>query len=182
VLQELKADPVLRDVPVIMVTIVDDKNLGYTLGAAEYMTKPIDREQLSAILHRYRCANPPCPVLLVEDDETTREMMRSMLQREGWHVSEAANGREGLERVAESTPNVILLDLMMPEMDGFEFLAELRRTERWRRIPVVVITAKELSAEDRRRLSGSVERILLKGETSREALLAQVRELVATCV
>jgi CheY-like chemotaxis protein len=165
-----------------MVTIVDDKNLGYTLGAAEYLTKPIDREHLSAILQRFRCASPPCPVLLVEDDETTREMMRSMLQREGWRVSEAANGREGLDRVAQAIPNVILLDLMMPEMDGFEFLDQLRRNERWRSIPVVVITAKELSADDRRRLNGSVERILLKGETSREALLAQVRELVAACV
>ena len=98
VLQELKNDPALCEIPVIMVTIVDDKNLGYTLGAAEYMTKPIDRERLSAILNRYRCPVPPCPILLIEDDDVTRGMMRTMLEREGWTVTEAANGREGIER------------------------------------------------------------------------------------
>ncbi len=88
VLQELKADPELRKIPVIMVTIVDDKNMGYTLGAAEYITKPIDREQLSHILNRYRCSDPPCPILVVEDDDDSRSMMRAMLEREGWVVTE----------------------------------------------------------------------------------------------
>jgi PAS domain S-box-containing protein len=182
VLQQLKADPELRDTPVIMVTIVDDKNLGYTLGAAEYLTKPVDREHLGRVLNKYRCPNPPCPVLLIEDDETTRGMMRQMLEREGWQVVEATNGREGLERVSESQPHAILLDLMMPEMDGFEFIVELRKRKEWRDIPVVVITAKELTVDDRRRLNGSVERILLKGAFSREELLGRVRELVSACV
>jgi PAS domain S-box-containing protein len=182
VLQQLKADPQLRDTPVIMVTIVDDRNLGYTLGAAEYITKPVDREHLGRILMKFRCPHPPCPVLLIEDDQTTREMMRAMLEREGWTVTEASNGREGLERVAESQPNVILLDLMMPEMDGFEFVVKLRRHPEWSDIPVVVITAKELSAEDRQRLNGSVEKVLLKGAFSREELLSRVRELVSACV
>jgi CheY-like chemotaxis protein len=182
VLQEIKTDPSLRHIPVIMVTIVDDKNLGYTLGAAEYVTKPVDREQLGCILDRYRCQNPPCPVLLIEDDETTRDMMRSMLEREGWRVIEAANGREGLARVAEHPPNVILLDLMMPEMDGFEFLMELHRHETMRGIPVVVITAKDLSQEERLRLNGWVEKILLKGAFTREELLLKIRELVSSCM
>ncbi len=182
VLQELKADPELRTVPVIMVTIIDDKNMGYTLGAADYMTKPIDREQLSSILNKYRCPQPPCPVLVVEDDDSSREMMRSMLQREGWAVTQATNGREGLECVARERPHVILLDLMMPEMDGFEFLVELHRNPPWRDIPVVVITAKELTADERARLNGSVEKVLLKGAFSREELLSQVRELVAACL
>ena len=181
-LHQLKADLELCETPVIMVTIVDDKNLGYTLGAADYITKPVDREHLGRVLNKYRCANPPCPVLLIEDDETTRGMMRSMLEREGWRVTEATNGREGLERVAEALPNAILLDLMMPEMDGFEFIVELRKREAWRHIPVVVITAKELTNDDRQRLSGSVERVLSKGAFTREELLARVRELVAACV
>jgi PAS domain S-box-containing protein len=178
VLQELKSDPELRGIPVIMVTIVDDKNLAYTLGADDYMTKPIDREQLASVLQKYRCAHPPCQVLVVEDDETTRGMMHSMLERDGWRVTEAANGEEGLERVNEASPHVILLDLMMPEMDGFEFIARLRRLERSRNIPVVVITAKELTAEDRGRLTGSVEKILSKGQFTMEDLLLQVRSLV----
>jgi CheY-like chemotaxis protein/anti-sigma regulatory factor (Ser/Thr protein kinase) len=180
VLQELKSDPELRTIPVIMVTIVDDKNLGYTLGADDYMTKPIDREQLAGVLQKYRCGQPPCQALVVEDDETTRGMMRSMLERDGWCVTEAANGEEGLERVTEPPPHVILLDLMMPEMDGFEFIARLRRLESSRNIPVVVITAKELTAEERGRLTGSVEKILAKGQFTMEDLLLQVRSLVGS--
>jgi CheY-like chemotaxis protein len=182
VLQQLKADPRLRDIPVIMVTIVDDKNLGYTLGAADYITKPVDREHLGRILNRYRCPQPPCPVLLIEDDQVTRGMMRSMLEREGWEVVEAANGREGLEQLAKARPNAILLDLMMPEMDGFEFLMNVRQHPEWGEIPIVVITAKELTAADRQLLSGSVEKVLLKGAFSREELLKKVREMVAACV
>jgi PAS domain S-box-containing protein len=176
VLHELKADPELRHIPVVMVTIVDDKNLGYTLGAAEYMTKPIDREQLSRTLSKYRCGNPPCPVLLIEDDETTRGMMHTMLEREGWSVTEASDGQQGLDRLAQGIPHVILLDLMMPRMDGFDFILELQRHEQWRNIPVVVITAKELTAEERLRLNGSVEKILSKGAFSREELLSCIRQ------
>jgi PAS domain S-box-containing protein len=177
VLQEIKSDARLREIPVIMVTIVDDKNLGYTLGADDYMTKPVDREQLATVLQKYRCPHPPCPVLLVEDDETTRGMMRSMLERDGWCVTEAANGEEGLERVKECGANVILLDLMMPQMDGFEFIARLRRNEETRDVPVVVITAKELTAEERQQLTGSAQKVLSKGQFTMDDLLRQVRAL-----
>ncbi len=177
VLQAIKSDAALREIPVIMVTIVDDKNLGYTLGADDYMTKPVDREQLSTVLQKYRCAHPPCPILLVEDDDTTRGMMRAMLERDGWCVSEAANGEEGLERVSQEGANVILLDLMMPQMDGFEFISRLRRNEKTRDTPVVVITAKELTPDDRLRLNGSVQKVLAKGEFTMEDLLRQVRSL-----
>jgi CheY-like chemotaxis protein len=142
VLQEIKSDRPLREVPVIMVTIVDDKNLGYALGADDYTTKPVGREQLSAVLQKYRCPHPPCPVLLVEDDETRRGMMRSMPEGDGWCVTEAANGEEGLEKIKECGANVILLDVMMPQMDRFEFIARLRRNVDTREVPVVVITAK----------------------------------------
>ncbi len=181
VLLALKADPVLRDIPVIMLTMVDDKNRGYTLGAADYVTKPVDRVRLSQILNKYVCSHPPCPVLLVEDDDATREMMRAMLEKEGWAVTEATNGREALERVAQNRPNLILLDLMMPEMDGFEFAATLRRRAEWSSIPVVVLTAKDLTEEDRLRLNGYVQKVLQKAGHSREEMLEQVRDLVAGC-
>jgi CheY-like chemotaxis protein len=109
-------------------------------------------------------------------------MIRRMLRREGWAVTEAANGQEGLEAVASNRPTVILLDLMMPKMDGFDFITELHRRPEWRNIPIVVLTARDLSADDRRRLSGYVEKILSKGAVSREELLGKVRELVAACV
>jgi signal transduction histidine kinase/DNA-binding response OmpR family regulator len=182
VLEELKADPELAAIPVIMVSMIEERNMGYTLGAAEYLTKPVDRKELSRILRRYRCEHPPCPVLLVEDDREIRSLTRRVLEKEGWKVTEAENGREGLDRVAESAPHLILLDLLMPVMDGFEFLAELRRVDAWRAIPVVVVTAKTLTDEDRARLNGSVASVIEKSAYSREELLEQVRSLVATCI
>ncbi len=178
VLSQLKADPVLADIPVIMVTIVDDRNLGYALGATEYLTKPVDRERLAAIVRKYRRAGTPDLVLVVEDDPATRAMLRTTLERDGWEVAEAENGRVGLQAVARREPRLVLLDLMMPEMDGFQFVTELRRTEEGRRIPVIVLTAKDVTAEDRRRLTGSVEVILQKGAASRETILAEIRALV----
>jgi len=179
VLSALKAAPELADIPVIMLTIVDDRNLGYALGAADYLTKPIDRERLVAVLKQHR---RDLPVLVVDDDPEVRALFRRMLEPEGYTVVEAPNGRAALERLRDVRPGAILLDLMMPEMDGFEFVTEFRRHEPWRAIPIVVVTAKDLSHEDRQRLNGYVERILQKGAYGREQLLAEVRELVAASV
>jgi PAS domain S-box-containing protein len=182
VLTALKADPETADIPVVMLTIVDEKNLGYALGASEYLTKPIDRDRLVGIMREHRRGESSGTVLIVEDDAPTREMTRRMLESEGWTVTEAENGRVALERIAaDGPPDLILLDLMMPEMDGFELVAELRARDDWRGIPVVVLTAKDLSPEDTRRLKGSVERVLQKGACSREGMLAEVRSLVSDC-
>ncbi|MGI8438219.1 MAG: response regulator, partial [Chthoniobacterales bacterium] len=181
VLAALKADAVLRDIPVIMLTMVDDPERGFTLGAADYATKPLDRSRLAQLLRKYTCPNPPCPVLLVEDDVATRAITRHILEKEGWKVSEAENGRAALECMERDRPTLILLDLMMPEMDGFEFADRVRQHPEWHAIPIVVLTAKDLTADDRRRLDGSVDTILQKKGDSREALLNQVRELVAKC-
>jgi CheY-like chemotaxis protein len=179
VLSALKADPKLADIPVVMLTIVDDRNLGYALGASDYLTKPIDRERLTAVLKQHRRDRP---VLVVDDDVSVRQLLRRMLEPEGYVVVEADNGRAALERLRDVSPSVVLLDLMMPEMDGFEFVTEFRRHEAWRAIPIVVITAKDLSGADRERLNGYVQKILQKGAHSREQLLAEVRELVVSSV
>jgi signal transduction histidine kinase/DNA-binding response OmpR family regulator len=179
VLSALKGDPLLRDVPVIMLTMVDDPERGFTLGASEYVTKPVNRRRLSQILKKYTCLRPPCPVLVIDDEASTRSMMRAMLEKEGWVVSEAGNGIEALESMQRERPRLICLDLMMPEMDGFAFAAEVRRHPEWRSIPIVVITSQDLSSEDRRRLNGNVEKILRKDGDSRETLLEQVRDLLA---
>jgi len=149
------------------------------LGATDYLTKPIDRERLVAALAPYR---RELPVLVVDDDPDLRTLLRRMLEREGYVVAEADNGRVALTRISERVPGAILLDLMMPEMDGFEFLEELRRDEAGRGIPVIVVTAHDLSGEDQQRLNGSVERILQKGAYRHDALLAEVRRLVGAAV
>jgi PAS domain S-box-containing protein len=182
VLTALKAEPELADIPVIMLTIIDDKNVGFALGAVDYLTKPVDRERLTAILKRQQSVNQPGLVLLVEDDRAAREMLQRLLEKEGWQVGNAENGRVALGRVAEKRPQLILLDLMMPEMDGFEFVEELHKHKEWRSIPVVVVTAKDITTEERLRLNGYVAKILEKGTYSREELLREVRDLVAACV
>ncbi len=182
VLTAFKSDPELADIPVIMLTIIDSRNMGYALGASEYMIKPVDRSRLLSILHKYRSESPPSAVLVVEDDNATRQMFRRMLEKEGWAVTEAENGRTALERLGEIRPALILLDLMMPEMDGFQFVNEIRKHETWRSVPVAVITAKDISQEDRLRLNGRVQKILQKGAYTKEALLNEVRDLVKSSI
>jgi CheY-like chemotaxis protein len=176
VLQALKQDADLRRIPVIMMTISDEKQKGITLGASDYLTKPVDRAQLAQLLDRFKTAMPRA--LVVEDNLTDREMMRRLLASEGWEVMVASNGREALDRLKSENPNLILLDLMMPEMDGFEFLAEFRKTPKFASTPVIVVTAADLSLEDRRRLDGGVEHILQKAAPSREDFLRQIRDLI----
>ncbi len=177
-LTALKADPDTADIPVIMMTIVDDKNMGFALGAADYLTKPIDWPRLAVVLKKYSRSGTRQSVLLVEDDLNTRDMLRRSLEKEGWIVAEAENGRIGLERLTDGIPTLILLDLMMPEMDGFTFMQELRQRPECVNIPVIVITAKDLTEDDRRRLNGEVARIIQKGTTGIDEVLAEIRSLL----
>ncbi len=178
VLATLKGDPDLADIPVVMVSVVDDANLGFTLGASEYLTKPIDRERLAAVLKRHGHVRRASPVLVVEDDAATRSMLRRVLEQDQWTVVEAENGRDGLDRVREQVPGLVLLDLMMPEVDGFEFLQALRSNGDAAGVPVIVITAKELTADDRRRLNGGVELIVQKGGHDGDDFVESVRRAV----
>ncbi|MFQ5954860.1 MAG: response regulator [Kiloniellales bacterium] len=178
VLSALKNDPGLGEIPVIMLTIVDQRSIGFSLGASDYLNKPVDRDQLLAVLHKHCPAKTPRRVLLVEDDAPTREAIRRVLERHDWIVAEAENGLVGLERLADAVPDIILLDLMMPEMDGFEFVSKLRESDEWQSIPVVVVTAKTLTAEDRRQLNGRVERLIQKADHKLEALLASLDEML----
>jgi len=179
VLRALKADPELRDVPVVMLTMVDDKTKGYSLGATDYLTKPVDGERLREVLRRYRTPDEPATVLLVDDDAGVRAMMVRTLAKAGWEVSEAEHGRAALAQLAKRRPALVLLDLMMPVMDGFEFLVELHANPDWRNIPVIVLTSKDLTEEDLRVLGGRVEEIVEKGAWSHERVVALVAKLAA---
>jgi PAS domain S-box-containing protein len=181
VLGSLKSDKKLSEIPVVMMTILNDQEMGYMLGASEYLNKPIDRSRLSAVLNKYRPKEGQCGVMIIEDDEPTRQVLARSVAKLGWTVVEAPNGRPALEYLKTTRPNLILLDLMMPQMDGFEFLAELRNKEEYQSIPVVVLTSKDLSPEERALLSGKVERILQKGTYSRDALLREVKQIVSHC-
>ena len=178
VLSLLKHDPDLAAIPVIMLTVRADQDFGFAMGVADYLQKPIDRERLVAVLKRYHRLRPSNHVLVVEDDPAMREMLCAMLGNKEWTVAEAENGLAALESITRCPPSLILLDLRMPVMDGFEMIAELRKHEDWRKIPVVVISAKELTPEDRERLQGHVQKILQKGDFGRDQLLREVQQTV----
>ena len=178
VLSSLKADPELAGIPVVMLTMVDNKSMGYALGAAEYMTKPINRERLMTVIRKYSRLRASHTVLIVEDDPDTRDIIRTTLEKDGWKVETAENGRVALDRVAGRLPGLVLLDLMMPEMDGLTFLEQFRRLPHAQAVPVIVLTAKDLTPEDRHRLSGYVEQVVGKGSKT-GSLLKEVREIVA---
>lgn len=177
VLTALKAERELADIPVIMMTVLDEKQRGFALGADDYLTKPIDWERLAAVLNKYEGSNGKS-ILVVEDDPATQEMLSRALKKEGWDVTVASNGRLGLQCLQLSAPTLILLDLMMPEMDGFEFVRELRRNPEWYALPVIVITAKDLTHGDREQLSSHVERIVQKGAFRVDELVNEIRRVV----
>ncbi len=179
VLQALEADPDLAEIPVIMVTFDEDSRHGFALGAEAYLGKPVDRAALHKVLAEVRTGTPRPLVLLVEDDAPTAETMRRLLEREDCRVVTAENGRIALERVERERPDLVLLDLLMPEMDGFEFMEALRRRGIEADFPVIVGTAADLSEDDIRRLNGGIERIIQKSKHGVEELFESLRPLLA---
>ncbi len=174
VLRTLKADPDLAAIPVVMSTFVNEPALGQSLGAADLVPKPVEWDHLRTVMDRFR--DHEGAVLVVDDDPDARDRLRTLLTRNGWTVTEAANGREALDHVRRARPRLILLDLTMPVMDGFTFLHDLRELEGCAHIPVVVLSARDLTREDRVRLQ-SAERVLGKGETSLSDLAGELRSI-----
>jgi len=179
VLKAFKADPALSGIPVVMLSILEEAERGLALGAIDYLFKPVDRAQLSRVLDKHRPAQPPFRILVVEDDVPTQHAVQRLLLSEGWESWPALDGREALHRMEPEVPGVILLDLMMPGMDGFEFLAEKQRRPEWADIPVVVLTARDLTPSERERLrTAQVSAVLQKGLYSRGELVEEIRRAV----
>ena len=175
VLAALKEDPATSDIPVIVMSIVDEKGLGFSLGAADYLTKPLDFSRLTMVVKRHATTGGEHTILVVEDDPATQDLVSKQLEKEGWRVVMAGNGREAMDRVSEGKPDLVLLDLMMPEMDGFEFLEAFRKQPGCARISVVVMTAKILTDGDRQRLRGQVAHIVEKAVMTPESLVLNIR-------
>jgi CheY-like chemotaxis protein len=178
VLSQLKSKPITEQIPVVMVTIVEDRSLGFSLGASEYLSKPVNRTQLIKVLKRFLGNDISRTILVIEDNPETRAVMCRYLSREGAHPVEAENGRVGLEKLAEAEPALILLDLMMPEMDGFEFVEKYRENPAWHNIPIIVLTAKSLTEDDHSRLDGWVKELYSKGDNNIEKVLNEVCTLL----
>lgn len=179
VLTELKKHEELQNIPVIMLSMVENQELGYSLGAAEYLLKPIDQQQVLRVLQKYHAVKQrDYLIMVVEDDQMTLDLTKEMLQRHGWQVTLARNGKIALGMAEQHPPDLILLDLMMPEMDGFEFIARLRHQPNLKNIPVIVLTAKDLTQADRIYLTESVNAVFQKGAYHRDDLSTQLQELL----
>ncbi|NEP60637.1 MAG: response regulator [Symploca sp. SIO2G7] len=178
VLRQLKQMPAVAKIPVILLSIVDDRPTGHSLGAADYLTKPIDRKRLLSVLEAHLSGQDSPNILIVEDDVNAREIMGRFLQRQDWSIELTSNGREALKYLKDNKPDLIVLDLMMPEMDGFEFIQVLRQNSAWQHIPVIVLTAKALTASDQQQLEG-VARVYQKADFDRQELLSELQAMVS---
>lgn len=180
VLAAIKADVHLSTTPVVLLSVVENNEIAMALGATDCLTKPIDWGKLQVCLDRLLPRNDPDRILVVEDDPASSELVTRILQKDGWKIEKASNGREAFACMEASPPSLVLLDLMMPEMDGFELVARLRTHPTLSKIPVLVLTSKMLTPEDHARLNGRVLDVLSKGTTERNDLLEAVRRAQAT--
>lgn len=179
VLSALQQDPATRHIPVFMVSMVLDRMMGQVMGATECLSKPVSRDQLLAALQRYRTVEPGLSILLIEDDHASIEMIQRMLTPHGCTVLTAIDGKAALEVLARHRPDLILLDLLLPELDGFSVAEAIHKDERWRDIPVVVVTGKELTDGEQQRLQGCVEQVLRKGQFGKDELVRRLRSIKA---
>lgn len=178
VLKKIRASEDLCDTPVVMISMIDDRSKGFSLGATDFLVKPVDQEKLSILIKRFHEGFPSGPVLVVEDDEATRNMVLRTVEKAGWPMAEAKDGAEALEIIGKERPSVILLDLMLPNMSGFELVDDLRDHDQWRTIPIIVTTAKDLTKDERLFLEANVQRIMQKGSFDAEELYETLREFV----
>lgn len=179
VLSKLKSDKKLRDIPVLISSINEDKQLGFSLGATEFITKPVDRDHLIKLLNIYvktETLREQGTILIVEDDENTRLLMKEIVLKTEYEPIIATNGQEALEWLEIENPHMILLDIVMPVMNGFEFINEIQSDDKWRDIPVIVLTSKDLTQEERLLLTGRAKAIFQKGAISQKQLLEELRK------
>lgn len=179
VLQALKNHEDLRHTPVMILSISGDKNMGFALGAQEFLTKPIDRNHFVKILDKYIDENKEqCDVLIVEDDESTQQLMEQIVQKQNCDSRIANNGMEALDYLKRKAADIIFLDLMMPEMDGFEFIELVQQKKEWRSIPIIVTTAKDITPDERKQLNGKVETILKKGRFNQKQIYQAIKQRI----
>ena len=178
VYKKLKSTPLLSEIPVIIVTIGDYQKMAKDFGVVDFLSKPINWKKLSKILENYKSITKSRHILVVDDDVTTRIILRKMLVKDGWRIAEAEHGKDAIKCINEEKPELILLDLLMPVMDGFELLKILKADDAWKNIPVIVITSKDLSEEDYAFLTENVDRVIQKGKYTRKELILRINEAI----
>jgi len=174
IIQELKSDPETRDIPIIVCSIMSEADKGLSMGVADYLVKPVTEQELLDALIRLEQPGAIGHVLIVDDNPDDRKLLRRILEDAGYKVQEAPGGAEAISIIHADPPNLVVLDLMMPDVDGFAVLENLKMNQLTRDIPVVVVTAKELGKSERERLQQRVQALLQKGLFDQNQLLTDV--------
>ena len=174
VYQKIKKIPLLSQIPIIIVTIGDYEKMAKDFGVVDFLSKPISWDNLHQILEKYKVVSKSKHILVVDDDSSTRTILRKMLIKDGWRVDEAENGKVAIERMGMQIPELILLDLLMPVMDGFKFLKEIKKVDAWLKIPIIVITSKDLTVDDYSFLTDNVDKVIQKGKYNRQEIIDQI--------
>ena len=178
VYKKIKATKLLSEIPIIIATIGDYEHMAKDFGVVDFLSKPIEWDSLSKMLAKHKHLNQSRYILVVDDDSTTREILRKMLVKDGWRVNEADHGKNAIKHLENEIPELILLDLLMPVMDGFKFLEELKKKSKWMRVPVIVITSKDLTEDDISFLSESTDNVIQKGRYTRDELIKQIDSII----
>ena len=180
VLQKLKQLPETKDIPVLIVSIIENRELGFSLGATDYFTKPIDRKALLESFKKLslttKIRRKPVNILVIDDDPKILQLIGAILEAEGFGVLKARVAEEGINLAIEVQPDLILLDLLMPDVSGFEALERLKLHPTAKNIPVIIFTGRTLTEEDRNRLNARIRGVIQKGKSLRESLLAEIRK------
>ncbi|MEP6636258.1 MAG: response regulator, partial [Acidobacteriota bacterium] len=176
-LHQLKNDPATQNIPIIVVSVLDERGMGLALGASEYLTKPVEKETLLAALRKHipLASTGAAKILVVDEDTETRYLLAEILDTEGYVSLLATSSLEAFDILGRVRPAAILLDLLMPGTDGFELLTRIKEDKSLRNLPVLVLTAKHLTDRDLQNLAGKIREIFLKGNTWKETLLDQLR-------
>ena len=174
VYQKIKKIPLLSQIPIIIITIGDYEKMAKDFGVVDFLSKPIVWDNLHQILEKYKVVSKSKHILVVDDDSSTRTILRKMLIKDGWRIDEAENGKVAIERMGMQIPELILLDLLMPVMDGFKFLKEIKKVDAWLKIPIIVITSKDLTVDDYSFLTDNVDKVIQKGKYNRQEIIDQI--------
>jgi CheY-like chemotaxis protein len=178
-LNALKADPELCEIPVILATVLGDRDMGLAFGAVDHLTKPIDPQRLVDTLSAYASGSDR-EALVVDDDPASRALFRRILVREGWTVREASDGVRALAQLEIKLPTIMVLDLMMPNLDGFETLRAVRKSETFQALPVIIATSKDLTRDEIDWLQSNARDVVIKGQTGRSDLMAAIRRTLSS--
>lgn len=178
VMRELKRHPLCKHIPVIIVSIIDEKNLGFSLGAVDYFVKPVHKEELVSALERVRTAAPAAThapkVLVIDDDRAATDLIEVILESEGYNVLKAFHGKDGIQLASREKPDVIILDLIMPEMSGLNVAYQLKQLPATRSIPIIVLTSMEIDGETEEQLGSFVAGMMSKSRFTKKDLLREI--------